>query len=71
MTFTTTSVYSYKTTSVYLIVAFTNCFTDCAENDCRVYRSAHIRYRKPSDRTNGDRPSPLVSLRHQCLELEL
>jgi hypothetical protein len=37
-----------------LLHSFTNGSTDVvAENGCRVYCSAHIRYRKPSDKTNG------------------
>jgi hypothetical protein len=43
MTFTTASVYSYKTTSVYLLVAFTNGSTDVVQSGgCSVYCSAHI-----------------------------
>ncbi|SRR5713101_6519429 len=41
MTFTTTSVYSYRTTSVYLIVAFTNGSTD-VKRMIAVYTVARI-----------------------------
>jgi hypothetical protein len=54
MIFTTTPVYSYKTTTVYLIVAFTNGSTDNMQRMVAVYTVARIlRFRKSSDRTNG------------------